>query len=100
VETEQNSTVVGWDDRGVYQQQIRNYTAKPIDVEIRRGFEGDIVFRSQLEPTQFDYQTAQFATHVPAGGKKELLYEVVQHQGRNAKQSHVTLESGDVKPGP
>jgi hypothetical protein len=99
VETEQNSTVVGWDDRGVYQQQIRNYTSKPIDVEIRRSFEGDIVFRSQLEPTQFDYQTAQFATHVPAGGKKELLYEVVQHQGRNAKQSHVTLESGEVKPG-
>jgi hypothetical protein len=97
VETEQNSTVVGWDDRGVYQQQIRNYTAKPINVEVRRSFEGDIVFRSRLEPTAFDYQTAQFATQVPAGGKKELLYEVVQHQGRNAKQSHVTLEAADVK---
>ncbi len=69
VETEQNSAVVGWDDRGVYQQEIRNYTARPIDVEIRRTFEGDIVFRSQLEPTAFDFQTAQFATRVPVGGK-------------------------------
>jgi hypothetical protein len=99
VETEQNSTVVGWDDRSVCQQQIRNYTAKAIDVEIRRSFEGDAVFRSRLDPAQFDYQTVQFATQVPAGGKKELQYEVVQHQGRNAKQSHVTLEAADVKLG-
>jgi hypothetical protein len=97
VETEQNSTVVGWDDVGTYRQEIRNYTAKPIDVEIRRSFEGDIVFRSPMEPTLFDYQTAQFATHVPAGEKKELQYEVVQHQGRNAKQNHVTLETAEVK---
>ncbi|HEX4415859.1 MAG TPA: DUF4139 domain-containing protein [Lacipirellulaceae bacterium] len=97
VETEQNSTVVGWDDVGIYQQEIRNYSDKPIDVEIRRSFEGDVVFRSRLTPTEFDYQTAQFATQVPAGAKKDLLYEVVQHQGRNAKQNHVALEGADVK---
>jgi hypothetical protein len=97
VETEQNSAVVGWDDRGVYQQEIRNYTARPIDVEIRRSFDGDVVFRSQLEPTAFDFQTAQFSTQVPVGGKRELRYELVQHQGHNAKQNHVTLESADVK---
>src|SRR3954453_22317945 len=49
-ENEQNSTVVGWDDHMVYRQEIRNYTARPIDVEIRRTFPGDIIFRSQLEP--------------------------------------------------
>ncbi len=97
VETEPNSAVVGWDDHGVYQQEIRNYTARPIDVEIRRSFDGDIVFRSQLEPTAFDFQTAQFSTLVPVGGKRELRYEIVQHQGHNAKQTHVTLESADVK---
>jgi hypothetical protein len=97
VETEQNSAVVGWDDHGVYQQEVRNYTARPIDVEIRRNFDGDMVFRSKLEPTAFDYQTAQFTAAVPVGGKKELRYELVQHQGRNAKQNHVTLESADVK---
>ena len=91
-------TVVGWDDHSLYRQQIRNYTAKPIDVEIRRSFDGHIVFRSQLEPTPFDFQTAQFTAQVAPGAKKDLLYEIVQHQGRNAKQNNVTLEAADVKP--
>ena len=30
---------------------------------------------------------------VPPGEKAELHYEVVQHQGRNAKQSNVTVEA-------
>ena len=87
---EPNMSVVGWDDRNLWRQQIRNYTAKPIDVEIRRSFDGHIVFRSQLEPTQFDFQTAQFSTQVKPGAKKDLLYEIVQHQGskRQTEQRH------------
>lgn len=97
IETQVNSTVVGWDDHSLYRQQIRNYTAGPIDLEIRRSFDGHIVFRSQLEPTQHDFQTAQFTTQVAPGAKKDLLYEIVQHQGRNAKQNNVTLETAEVK---
>lgn len=97
IETEVNSTVVGWDDHSIFRQQIRNYTAKPINVEIRRSFDGHIVFRSQLEPTQHDYQTAQFAAQIAPGVKKDLIYEIVQHQGRNAKQNNVTLETAEVK---
>ena len=96
--TEPNMSVVGWDDHNLYSQRIRNYTAKPIDVEIRRTFPGHIVFRSQLEPTQFDFQTAQFTAEVKPGAKKDLLYEIVQHQGHNAKQNNVTLETAEVKP--
>src|SRR3954453_1348066 len=96
-ETEQNSTVVGWDDRMVYRQEIRNYTARPIDVEIRRTFPGHIVFRSQLEPKLHDYQTTEFTTQVAPSAKKDLRYEVVQHQGRNAKQNNVTLETAEIK---
>ena len=33
---EENASVVGWNDRLSYQQRIRNYTARPINVEIRR----------------------------------------------------------------
>jgi hypothetical protein len=96
--TEPNMSVVGWDDHSLYRQQIRNYTTKPIDVEIRRSFGGHIDFRSQLEPTQFDFQTAQFTAQVAPGSKKDLLYEIVQHQGHNAKQNNVTLETAEVKP--
>jgi len=96
-ESEVNSSVVGWDDHSIYRQQIRNYTAKPINVEIRRTFEGHIEFRSQLEPKLHDYQTVEFTSHVEPGAKKDLKYEIVQHQGRNAKQNNVTLESADIK---
>src|SRR3954451_201055 len=99
-ETDVNASadVVGWDDHTVYRQQIRNYTARPIDVEIRRTFPGHIIFRSQLEPKLHDYQTVEFTTQVAASAKKDLRYEVVQHQGRNAKQNNVTLETAEIKP--
>ena len=86
------STVVGWDDRSIYAQRIRNYTAQPIEVEIRRSYDGHIVFRSLLEPKLHDYQTVEFATKVQPGDKKDLLFEIVQRQGHNAKQNNVTLE--------
>ena len=50
VEIEVNSTVAGWDDHTLFDQRIRNYTKKPIEVEIRRTFPGHIVFRSGLVP--------------------------------------------------
>jgi hypothetical protein len=96
-ETEQNSTVVGWDDHTTYRQQIRNYTPRPINVEIRRTFPGHIAFRSQFEPKLHDYQTVEFTTQVTAGAKKDLRYEIVQHQGHNAKQNNVTLETAEIK---
>jgi hypothetical protein len=93
-----NSSVVGWDDHEVYAQRVRNYTAKPIEVEVRRTFPGHVVFRSSLKPTLFDYQTAQFTAGVQAGQKVDLLFEIVRHQGRNAKQNNVTLEAAEIKP--
>lgn len=97
--TEVNSTVAGWDDHSLFTQRIRNYTAKPINMEIRCSYDGHIVFRSQLEPKLHDYQTVEFRAAVPAGEKQELPFEVVQHQGYNAKQSNVTLEEGEAKRG-
>jgi hypothetical protein len=92
-----NSTVAGWDDHSVYRQRIRNYTSKPIDVEIRRSYGGHVAFRSQLEPKMHDFQTVELRTQVAAGGKKDLSFEVLQHQGHNAKQMNVTLETAAVK---
>ena len=36
VAVEVNSSVVGWDDHTLYSQRVRNYTKKPIDLEVRR----------------------------------------------------------------
>ena len=79
-------------------QRIRNYTSKEIEVEVRRSFPGHVIFKSQLEPTLFDYQTPQFLAKVPAGKRADLLFEIIRKQGTSAKQNNVTLQAAEVKP--
>jgi hypothetical protein len=98
IKVEENASIVGWDEHEVYSQRIRNYSGKDIQVEVRRTWPGHITFRSQLEPKPHDYQTPEFKTTVPAGKTADLLFEIVRHQGRNAKQNNVTLENAEVKP--
>ena len=98
VKVEENSTLVGWDEHEIYSQRIRNYSDKDINVEIRRTWPGHIVFRSLLEPKLHDYQTAEFKAKVAAGKTADLLFEIVRHQGRNAKQNNITLENAEIKP--
>ena len=93
---EQNATVAGWDEHQVFTQRIRNYTAVPIEVEVRRQFPGDITFRSTLKPTLYDYQTAQFTGTVDAGKKADFPFELVHREGHNAKQSNVKLEEAMI----
>ena len=93
---ELDSQVAGWDEHTGYRQKIRNYTGKPISVQIRREFPGDIVFRSRLNPTLHDFQTVQLETGIPAGGKAELDYEVIARQGYNQKQNRVELQTGEA----
>jgi hypothetical protein len=95
---EPNSAVAGWDDHEIYVQRIRNYTSKPIDVEVRRSFDGHVEFRSQLQPrpTLHDYQTVEFHAKVAAGKRADLAFEIVRHQGRNAKQNNVTLVEAEM----
>ena len=95
---EANFSVAGWDDHAVYSQRIRNYTAKPIELEIRRSYDGHVGFKSALTPTLFDFRTVQFTASVAPGKRADLLHEVILHQGYLAKQSNVTLEAGEVKP--
>ncbi len=83
--------LVGWDDRDVWIERIRNYRDKPISVELRRGFPGHVVFRSGLAPTLYDFHTVQFSQTVGSGQKRDLTYELVVHQGHNKKQENVTL---------
>ncbi|HEY7086892.1 MAG TPA: hypothetical protein VH518_02315, partial [Tepidisphaeraceae bacterium] len=81
---EVNSSVVGWDEHAVFTQRIRNYTSKPIDVEIRRAFPGHVTFRSRLNPTLHDFQTVELKTTVQPAQKSDLIFEAVTHQGRSS----------------
>jgi hypothetical protein len=98
VDIEVSSSVAGWDDHTVFAQRVRNYTKKPIDMEIRRTFPGHVVFRSQLDAKNHDFQTVQYTAAIKPGEKAELLYEILQRQGHNAKQNNVTVERAVVKP--
>ncbi len=90
-----DDTMAGWEDHTRYVERIRNYRAKPIEVEIRRTFGGHTFFISRLEPTLYDYQTPQMTATCPAGEKSELAYHVRTLQNYLAKQQNVTLEKGD-----
>jgi hypothetical protein len=98
VQIEVDSSVAGWDDHTVYAQRIRNYTDKPIEVEVRRAYNGHVVFRSMLGAVNHDYRTVQYTTSVPAGERRDLVYEILVHQGRNSKQSNVTIEEAGIEP--
>ena len=98
VQIEVNSTLAGWDDHTIYAQRVRNYTTKPIDLEIRRPFDGHVVFRSGLMAKNYDFRTVEYTATVEPGKKSDLLYEILQHQGRNAKQNNVTLEEARIEP--
>jgi hypothetical protein len=92
VEIGVNSSMAGWDEHTLYSQRVRNYSAQPISLEVRRTFSGHIVFRSELAAKNHDYQTVEYTAEVRPGEKADLLYEIAQHQGHNAKQNNVTIE--------
>jgi hypothetical protein len=98
IKIEINSSVAGWDDHAIYTQRVRNYSKKPIDLEVRRTFGGHVVFRSLLKATNHDYRTVQYTATVAAGEKSDLLYEILQHMGRNKKQDNVTIEEAKIEP--
>jgi len=91
-----NSSVAGWDDHEVYSQRVRNYSGKPIELEVRRPFSGHAVFRSNLDPVLHDFQTVQFTASVESGKRANLLFEILRHQGHNQKQNNVTLEKAQI----
>lgn len=92
------ASVAGWDEHQLLTQRIRNYTERPIEVEVRRAYGGHVVFRSALEPRLHDYQTVELRTSVGAGEQQDLYHEVVYKLGRNASQNNVTLEAAQVGP--
>jgi len=91
VQIDVRSTVAGWNDHTLYAQRVRNYTGEPIKLEVRRTFGGHVDFFTSLDAKNHDYQTVQYTATVPAGETKDLKYELVEHLGRNQKQSRVEL---------
>ena len=83
--------VIGWDEKRSYKDEVRNYRAKPVKMEVRYVISGDIELTGGGAKAQ-DYQTVEFTVDVPANTKHPWTYEYVQHCGDNAKQSRILIK--------
>jgi hypothetical protein len=83
--------VAGWDEHDRWTERIRNYRNEPIEVEIRRSYDGDVDFQTDVNATMHDYRTPQLTATIAAGDEHNLMYTVTHHHGYNAKQSRVRL---------
>ena len=96
IKIDHNSTVAGWNEHSLFVQHLRNYTDKPVNIEIRRVISGDAMLKSQLDINKHDFQTVDIRTRLAVGDKQELLYETLVKKGRNAKQNRVSLKNKKI----
>jgi len=83
--------VIGWDELAKWQEEVRNYRAKPIKMEIRHLIGGHVEFKMEDSPSLFDYHTVEYTVTVKPAEKRRWLSEGMFHLGRNQKQDRVQL---------
>jgi len=84
--------VVGWNETRKWQEEVRNYRAKAIKVEIRHVLGGHVEFAMEDSPKLFDYHTVEYVVEVPARQKQKWTSEGLFHLGQNQKQNRVELK--------
>jgi hypothetical protein len=89
---DRNRNVVGWDEKVFSRDEVRNYRAKPIRIEVRRVIDGDVTLDAE-GVTLYDYHTAEFAYDVKPGEKFAWEYNYTKRLGTNAKQNRIALAS-------
>jgi hypothetical protein len=84
--------VDGWDETQEWLDTVRNYRTKPITFELRRIWDGDVDYYSDVETTLFDYRTTDTKFTIEARDKMEYPCTVTLHMGFNKKQDRVNLK--------
>ena len=85
--------VVGWDETRKWQEEVRNYRAKPITIEIRHVLQGDVEFSAEAVGglKLYDYRTPEYTMTIPSRKPTKWVTEGTFHLGRNQKQNRVRL---------
>ena len=83
--------VVGWDETRQWQEEVKNWRAKPIKVEVRRVIPGDVDFKMEAPAKLFDFHTVEYTMDVPPRKPLKWLSEGTFHLGKNAKQDRIQL---------
>ncbi len=89
--TFKKNNVIGWDERQGWTHTLRNYRSKPVQVELRLQWPGDVEVTAESETSAFNYNTIAAEFAVPTRGKIEYMLSKAIHHGANAKQNRVKL---------
>jgi len=91
--TKRPPAVVGWDETRTWQEEVRNYRAKPIRVEIRHVLGGDVEFSAEAVGNLklYDYRTPEYTMTIPSRKPTKWVTEGTFHLGKNQKQNRVRL---------
>ena len=88
--------VSGWEETRKWQEEVRNYRAKPIKLEIRHVLAGDVDFSMEAGQAQglklFDFRTPQYVMDIPARKTLKWLSSGTFHLGTSQKQNRVQLK--------
>ncbi len=84
--------VTGWNESQSWVDTVRNYRAKPITVQLRLQWPGDVEFQSEKAVSLFDFRTVETTVVVEPRQHRELVYDALIHHGTNAKQNRVRLK--------
>lgn len=87
-----DEVVVGWDEKTDWLDTIRNYRTKPIKFELRRQWEGDVEYKSEVKSSLFDVRTVETTFEIKARDKTGYPATILRHWGRNQQQAKVKLE--------
>jgi hypothetical protein len=83
-------TVVGWDETYSYREEVRNYKAKPVKMEVRHVIPGDVDLKAEGAKLH-DFQTVEFTVEAKPAATFAWEYAYTQHQGANAKQNRINV---------
>jgi len=64
--------VAGWQEALTFKRAAKNFSGQPIDLEVRRRFDGDATWRGDFEVRCHDYRTVGMRTRVGVGETAEL----------------------------
>ncbi|HQL73375.1 MAG TPA: hypothetical protein PLD58_09350, partial [Phycisphaerae bacterium] len=92
IDNPRREVVVGWDEKALWNDTIRNYRTKPITFELRRQWDGDVDYNSEVKSTLFDYRTVETTFTIPARSKTDYPATVTTHMGSNKRQDRVELQ--------
>ncbi len=84
--------VEGWDEAQTWQEEIRNYRQKAVQLEIRHVIEGDVEFGMEVPGLKlYDFQTVEYTLEIPAGATRKVVSKGTFHAGTAQNQERVKL---------